>query len=183
MKRSTILILDPLYEDYKKSGLDLEYKRVVSEFDKLIEKHGYKRYEISNYAREGFECRHNLVYWSMDEYLGFGLGASSFIMNRRFSNPRSFEEYYDSWYTKRTKEDGKVDLSIREKAYIQMSIDADKLMKYLEEHNGRIPFNDKASPELIMDTMAMSKNEFKRAVGNLLKAGRIEIKSDSIVLK
>lgn len=81
------------------------------------------------------------------------------------------------------KEDGKVDLSIREKAYIQMSIDADKLMKYLEEHNGRIPFNDKASPELIMDTMAMSKNEFKRAVGNLLKAGRIEIKSDSIVLK
>jgi len=81
------------------------------------------------------------------------------------------------------KEDGKLDLSIREKAYIQMSIDADALMKYLESHNGKIGFNDKASPELIKETMNMSKNEFKRAVSNLLKAGKIEIKQDSIVLK
>lgn len=81
------------------------------------------------------------------------------------------------------KSDGKLDLSIKEKAYIQMSIDADILMKYLESHDGKIGFNDKASPELIKETMDMSKNEFKRAVGNLLKAGKIEIKEDSIVLK
>lgn len=81
------------------------------------------------------------------------------------------------------KDDGKVNLSVREKAYIQMSIDADKLVKYLEAHNGVIPFTDKASPEVIKEAMDMSKNEFKRAVGNLLKAGIIEIKETTINLK
>ena len=73
------------------------------------------------------------------------------------------------------KSEGKLDLSLREKAYIQMSIDAEKVMKKLEEGNGVLPFTDKASPELIKAEMNMSKNEFKRAVGNLLKAGKIEI--------
>lgn len=73
------------------------------------------------------------------------------------------------------KEDGKLDLSLREKAYIQMSIDAEKVMKKLQENEGVLPFTDKASPELIREQMDMSKNEFKRAVGNLLKAGKLEI--------
>lgn len=73
------------------------------------------------------------------------------------------------------KKEGKLDLSLREKAYIQMSIDAEKVMKKLEEGKGVLPFTDKASPELIKAEMDMSKNEFKRAVGNLLKAGKIEI--------
>ena len=81
------------------------------------------------------------------------------------------------------KADGKVDLSVREKAYIQMSIDADRLVKYMQEHDGVIPFTDKASPQLIGETMNMSKNEFKRAVGNLLKSGMITIETDSITLK
>ncbi len=81
------------------------------------------------------------------------------------------------------REDGKVDLSVREKSYIQMSIDADKVMKKLESLGGKLPFNDKASPELIRSETGMSKNEFKKAVGNLLKAGKIEIKPDSIELK
>ena len=73
------------------------------------------------------------------------------------------------------KKEGKLDLSLREKAYIQMNIDAEKVMKKLEEGKGVLPFTDKASPELIKAEMDMSKNEFKRAVGNLLKAGKIEI--------
>ena len=47
----------------------------------ILEEYGFHRYEISNYAREGKECRHNLGYWSRVEYLGIGLGASSFISN------------------------------------------------------------------------------------------------------
>lgn len=78
------------------------------------------------------------------------------------------------------KKEGKLDLSLREKAYIQMNIDAEKVMKKLEEGNGVIPFTDKASPELIKAEMDMSKNEFKRAVGNLLKAGKIEIGESEI---
>lgn len=79
------------------------------------------------------------------------------------------------------KEDGKIDLSVHELAHIQMSIDADKLYRRLSDE-GSIPFTDKASPELIREEMDMSKNEFKKAVGNLLKAGKISILEDSIVL-
>ncbi|MBO4458053.1 MAG: S1 RNA-binding domain-containing protein [Butyrivibrio sp.] len=81
------------------------------------------------------------------------------------------------------REDGRLNLSIREKAYLQMDSDAEKLLNMLEEGGGRIPFNDKASPELIREKTQMSKNEFKRAVGRLLKEGKIEIKPDSIVRK
>lgn len=78
------------------------------------------------------------------------------------------------------KEDGKLDLSIREKAYIQMSVDAEKVMSIIESFDGVLPFNDKARPETIKRETGMSKNEFKRAVGNLLKARRIEITEKSI---
>lgn len=73
------------------------------------------------------------------------------------------------------KEDGKLNLSIREKAYIQMGMDAEKIMEIIESFDGVLPFNDRARPETIKRETGMSKNEFKRAVGNLLKAGRIEI--------
>lgn len=46
--------------------------------------YGYHRYEISNYAKEGYECRHNLGYWNRTEYLGIGTGAASLINNQRF---------------------------------------------------------------------------------------------------
>ena len=78
------------------------------------------------------------------------------------------------------KKEGKLDLSLREKAYIQMSVDADKIMKKMEENGGVLPFTDKASPELIKEQMDMSKNEFKRAVGNLLKASKIQIGENEI---
>jgi hypothetical protein len=81
------------------------------------------------------------------------------------------------------KEDGKLDLSVREKAYLQIGKDAQKVLSLIESHDGVLPFNDKASPEVIKRETDMSKNEFKRAVGNLLKNGKIEIKPDCIKLK
>ena len=54
---------------------------------------GYARYEISNYARPGRECRHNLVYWNRGEYLGLGCAAHSLMDGRRFANPASLDEY------------------------------------------------------------------------------------------
>lgn len=81
------------------------------------------------------------------------------------------------------REDGKLNLSIREKAYLQMDTDAEKLLDMLEKGGRKIPFNDKAAPALIREKTGMSKNEFKRAVGRLLKEGKIEIKPDSIVRK
>ena len=81
------------------------------------------------------------------------------------------------------KEDGKLDLSIREKALTQILIDAEKVLKVIESFDGALPFNDKANPEVIKREMQMSKNEFKKAVGHLLKTGKIEITEKSIRLK
>jgi predicted RNA-binding protein (virulence factor B family) len=75
----------------------------------------------------------------------------------------------------RVHEDGKLELGIREKAYLQMDKDADEIYKLIESYDGVLPFNDKASPETIKRETGMSKNEFKRAVGRLLKNGKIEI--------
>lgn len=77
-------------------------------------------------------------------------------------------------------DDGKLCLSLREKAYIQMGKDAEIVMKMLEEGGGSIPFNDKADAELIRSKTGMSKNEFKRAVGNLYKQRLIVIEPDGI---
>lgn len=73
------------------------------------------------------------------------------------------------------KEDGKLTLSIRDKAYLQMEKDGEELMRIIDSYDGVLPFNDKVSPEIIKRETGMSKNEFKRAVGGLLKAGKIEI--------
>lgn len=59
----------------------------------LLEQFGYHRYEISNYAKEGYECRHNRSYWVGTEYLGIGLGAASLLKGRRFSNIRDMGRY------------------------------------------------------------------------------------------
>lgn len=78
------------------------------------------------------------------------------------------------------KEDGKLDLSIRDKAYLQMDEDAEYVMQVIEEFDGVLPFNDKAKPEVIQREFGLSKNAFKRAVGRLLKEGRIEITENRI---
>ena len=80
----------------------------------------------------------------------------------------------------RVREDGKLDLSIREKAYIQMDADAEKILSLLDSYEGALPFSDKAAPEVIKHETGMSKNEFKRAVGRLLKQGKIEIGEKTI---
>lgn len=82
----------------------------------------------------------------------------------------------------RVYEDGKIDLAVREKAYLQMDIDAAKVMEKLEKE-GCLDFTDKADAALIKERMQMSKAGFKRAVGRLLKQGKIEILDDKIVAK
>lgn len=78
------------------------------------------------------------------------------------------------------KTDGKLDLSIREKAYIQIEKDAQKILAIMDSYDGVLPFTDRANPEVIKRETQMSKNEFKRAIGNLLKNGKIEIKENCI---
>ena len=81
------------------------------------------------------------------------------------------------------KPDGKLNLSVREKAFIQMDKDALLVLARLEEKGGVLPFNDKADAEVIRAEFDLSKNAFKRAVVHLYKERKIEIRKYSIVLK
>lgn len=80
------------------------------------------------------------------------------------------------------KPDGKLDLTLREKAYIQMDADAEKILELLEDYAGVLPFTEKASPEVIKRETGLSKNAFKRAVGHLYKERKIDIADGKIRL-
>lgn len=71
---------------------DTEYQ-MYEDTAEILERYGYRQYEISNYAKQGYMCRHNAGYWQRREYLGFGLGASSLYRGMRFSDTRRMQEY------------------------------------------------------------------------------------------
>ena len=80
----------------------------------------------------------------------------------------------------RVRDDGKLVLSARKKAYKQMNIDAEAVYSLIEDYEGVLPFTDKSDPELIKLETGLSKNAFKRAVGHLLKEDKIQIKENTI---
>ena len=92
----------PFYEQYGEGlgrlalpgeELDREMYHFTKEF---LASRGYQRYEISNYAKPGYACRHNMTYWTLGDYLGFGQAAASYLERRRFSNPEGTEEYWQA---------------------------------------------------------------------------------------
>lgn len=82
----------------------------------------------------------------------------------------------------KVREDGKIDLSVRKKAFLQMDDDAELVLNRIKEYKGKLPFTDKAAPELIEKEFGLSKNAFKRAVGRLLKEQKIQINKNNIEL-
>ena len=86
----------------------------------------------------------------------------------------------DTYRVIAVREDGKLTLANRKPAYLQIDEDAIKVLKVIEEFDGVLPFNDKASPEVIKREFNMSKNEFKRAVGKLYKERKIDITEKAI---
>ncbi|MEY8338160.1 S1-like domain-containing RNA-binding protein [Lachnospiraceae bacterium 62-35] len=80
----------------------------------------------------------------------------------------------------KVRDDGKLDLSPRDKAYVQINEDAERVLKALDEFEGVLPFNDKVSPDVIKREFNLSKNAFKRAVGHLLKEGKVKITDKTI---
>jgi len=98
----------PFYERYgeadrqrKRDGEDRahllpseeEERRMYELTEEALAQKGYRRYEISNYALPGYECRHNIAYWRRENYLGFGLGAASLMENCRFTKPGDMDQY------------------------------------------------------------------------------------------
>lgn len=86
-----------LYENDKlKLPTEEEERKMYHLAKKILEENGFNQYEISNYAKEGKECRHNLAYWNMDNWIGVGSAAASYINGKRIKNISSVEEYIDS---------------------------------------------------------------------------------------
>lgn len=83
----------------------------------------------------------------------------------------------------KVREDGKLELSTRQRAYLQIDADAEKILKVIDEYDGILPFTEKASPEAVKRVFGMSKAAFKRAIGRLLKEDRIIVREKSIVRK
>ena len=86
-----------LYDLYEKGMLEIPDedtdRLMYQETKELLARRGYRRYEISNYAKEGCECRHNRGYWTRENYAGFGLGAASLVENVRFKNGTDLQAY------------------------------------------------------------------------------------------
>ena len=76
---------------------DTEYE-MYKYIEKTLEENGYKHYEISNYAKEGYESKHNLGYWDNEYYYGFGLSSVSFIDNYRINNTKNLTKYLNGEY-------------------------------------------------------------------------------------
>lgn len=84
----------PFFTMYPDGAVDEETDRRLYALTKeVLKERGYERYEISNYAKPGFECRHNITYWTRGEYLGFGVGAASMMENVRFRNADTIKDY------------------------------------------------------------------------------------------
>jgi oxygen-independent coproporphyrinogen-3 oxidase len=81
--------------DYPPIPDEDEDRLMYQETKRLMAMHGYERYEISNYAKEGYECRHNIVYWQRGNYVGFGVGASSMVENVRWKNTEDIGMYIE----------------------------------------------------------------------------------------
>lgn len=89
----------PFYEMEQKGELLIanedEDRKMYELTKEILKEHGYERYEISNYAKKGMECRHNITYWNLGEYLGLGLGAASYLGGFRFENERDLATYQE----------------------------------------------------------------------------------------
>lgn len=103
----------PFYEKYKKG----EFNQISDEDDRkmyhdtlaLLKKNGYLHYEISNASKKGYQCRHNLKYWSMEDYLGVGLGAHSYMQGVRFCNTSVMQEYLNGNYVEQSHKNTRKD--------------------------------------------------------------------------
>ena len=88
----------PVYTDYLNGELlsDDEVADIYDDLREFLKNQGFYRYEVSNFAKKGFESKHNLNYWRRGEYIGLGVSASSFIDGRRFTNTFSVDEYMNA---------------------------------------------------------------------------------------
>ena len=116
----------PFYQKYN-SGCyplpDEEQERLMyRETEQILAQAGYERYEISNYAKKGYACRHNLVYWQGRDYLGLGLGSSSYMDGVRFHNTTDFNTYVNQGAYVENREELSVQAKMEEFMFLGLRV-------------------------------------------------------------
>ena len=135
-----------------------EERQMYHDTKKILHEHGYERYEISNYARAGYACRHNLGYWERREYKGFGLGSASLLENRRYTNTCELKQYLQGRIRGTEEELSEQDireetffLGLRKmegidpgqyRAHYEKLLEKLQMQQLLEEKNGRISLTE-----------------------------------------
>lgn len=136
---------------------------------KFLQKHGFYQYEVSNFARPGYESRHNNVYWDRKPYKGFGLGACSFDGKRRFTNDSNFMRY------KRAIEEGQEPIVYSEELTAEQ-IRLEKIMLGLRRNMG-IDYRS------LMENVSLEKSQKMQVkISNMCKAGLLEQHDDVVRL-
>ena len=148
----------PFYEKYEAHPELLppeeEERQMYHDTKKILHEHGYERYEISNYAKDGYACRHNLGYWERREYKGFGLGSASLLENRRYTNTCELKQYLQGQISGTEEELSEQDireetffLGLRKmegidpgpyRAHYEKLLEKLQMQQLLEEKSGRI---------------------------------------------
>lgn len=108
----------PLFDEYEDDKIvlpDEECDRAIYKYTvEALKKAGFLQYEISNFAKKGYECKHNLKYWNCDEYIGIGLAAHSYVNDERYFNTDLLEKYLSGEYSDSKREKLTLDDKIKE---------------------------------------------------------------------
>jgi oxygen-independent coproporphyrinogen-3 oxidase len=148
-----------------KNYVELDDEIVVNQYDyiyKELLKRGYNQYEVSNYSLNGYKCKHNLVYWKDKEYYGFGLGASGYLNNIRYTNTKNLTKYLNFENTKIKEE---VTLIDKKEEYIMLGLRLNEGIS-LSEYQ-----------KLFNEDLLVSKN---KEIDSLLKQDLIKISDDRL---
>lgn len=155
-------------EEIPSEEIDREIYHLTEE---LLEEAGYHRYEISNYSKVGYECKHNIGYWTRREYIGFGLGSASLYNNVRWNNTRDIKKYHDCILQGVNSKEDEEALSIKEQMeeYVFLGlrlIDGISLDDF----------------EKTFDTQLFDIKEYRVHTERMLKEGLLELVSDNLRL-
>ncbi|MDD2435532.1 MAG: radical SAM family heme chaperone HemW [Bacilli bacterium] len=137
---------------------DLDYE-MYQTINQILTNHGYHQYEISNYAKDNYESKHNLTYWNNEEYYGFGLGASGYLGGVRYTNTRSISNYLKGNYVNE-----KIQLTKDEMVENALILGLRKIkgikIENFEQKYGIKMMEDKVIKELIKEEKLISNNGY-----------------------
>jgi len=140
----------------------------------ILEKNGYKHYETSNFAKEGYQSKHNLKYWDCKEYVGIGLGASGYLNNVRYDNHKLYKDYLNEFI------EDKIELSIQDKKseYFILGLrkcDGVSINEYYKIFKSS-PFDDFNLSKLIDEDICEIDNDYFR-----IKKDKLFISNEALI--